>query len=1396
MGVNKNFVVKYGLEVGLSTDGLQYALLSDFATRNVGIGTSVPKYKLHVSGGIGATFLNVTGISSVVDIRGTRLNYSGIGTIATFNATNAYVNTGVTTTLSGVALNYSGISTVQLCSGDNVVYRQGYINVGVVTNLRGTNVEYTGIATFNQTYINIGVSTDHFTFREYTQTGIVTTLTGTNLNYSGFSTFSATTGPLVVGNGGTTGNNNQVLMVTGIRSEVYLGGYVGIGTTNTGDRSPLHIKSNPNSSTSQSVLISPTDGTNASLLELANASSGAIFIGRQNSSGNSDLISNMSPYANVIGVNTNTPLLFVSDSVYRGRLDSAGNFLIGVGNTTGTVGQLLQIGSATTAYGAYISGNTGIGTTIVANNVILDIQGVGSTSGIRNRSGNYYGQIGNVGFNAFYGGESANTGAGISLHGSSHATQPDVTIFTNRASIENARIDFNGNVLIGVARSTGVLNQPLQIGSATTAKGAYISGNVGIGTSIPSSKLSVVQTSDQSTSETATHALAVRSGLADRTLYMGYDDGVDGAYINVAKTGSTQPLFVQTRNISSANAVVGIATTIVTGTLSQNLQVRGGAFISTNTGIGTTNPFSLLHVMGNAIVTGVTTVGVLQASSEAYPGVAQTNGYTNSFFGRGWALAPGANNSFYRIASLPPSSSGINSTFDHLVIEGSLGGWGRDNLTPFKVVFSNRDEFDYKYESYGGIRTDVRILGIRTNSSQFSNKGDAIDIWVQHDRATPTKLTYNITNSVQAVVYSNPTSQTNLGLGTAVFDSAGISSSTFPRYIIDELDRVGIGSTNTSSRLTVFGDLLLTGTGIGTIPTIRTNNLGVNVAVATDFYAQRIFANTGIVTTIGITTANITNQFVTNTSYINTGIITTATVTTVTGTNLNYTGLGTVAAIRGTNLNYTGIGTIATLDGTTADFNTLSSNTGIVTTIGITTANITNAYVQTGYVNLGIITAIQGTNINVGGITTSNSYNIGANQVISSTRQLQNIASVDTTTNNTILAIIGGGSVSGTTVAGVATFSNGPVLIGTGTSTGTVEQRLQVIGGAYVSTNLGLANTNPAARLHVVPASAGVAGLFSGTTSVDMIRITQLGTGNALVVEDEANPDTTPFVVSASGALGIGTNNPQDALHLQGIMRFDRFVTPQDHVLMRFFRATTEKARIGLLGADDAVYFNATNTDTANHLVIKSNGNVGLGISLPTQRLDVQGGVRVVGVVTATTFSGSGANLNSIPNGALTNSTISGIALGSNLGTLTINSTYLTGTSYNGSAAVTLNINATPASTASFIVARDSGGGFNAGIITCTDLNSTSDANLKTNIQPISNALDIATKLEGVKFEWKDTNKPSIGVIAQQIEEVLPELVSTAENKTVNYNGIIGVLIEAIKELKAEVDELKSNLNK
>jgi hypothetical protein len=101
----------------------------------------------------------------------------------------------------------------------------------------------------------------------------------------------------------------------------------------------------------------------------------------------------------------------------------------------------------------------------------------------------------------------------------------------------------------------------------------------------------------------------------------------------------------------------------------------------------------------------------------------------------------------------------------------------------------------------------------------------------------------------------------------------------------------------------------------------------------------------------------------------------------------------------------------------------------------------------------------------------------------------------------------------------------------------------------------------------------------------------------------------------------------------------------------------------------------------------------------------------------------------------------------------------------------------------------------NVGVITATDFNSASDINLKENIKPLEDSLNKVLQLNGVSFDWKETQQPSVGVIAQELEKVFPELVRTGENKSVNYNGLIGVLIEAVKEQQKQIEELKKQIN-
>ncbi len=100
------------------------------------------------------------------------------------------------------------------------------------------------------------------------------------------------------------------------------------------------------------------------------------------------------------------------------------------------------------------------------------------------------------------------------------------------------------------------------------------------------------------------------------------------------------------------------------------------------------------------------------------------------------------------------------------------------------------------------------------------------------------------------------------------------------------------------------------------------------------------------------------------------------------------------------------------------------------------------------------------------------------------------------------------------------------------------------------------------------------------------------------------------------------------------------------------------------------------------------------------------------------------------------------------------------------------------------------------GTLSSTNFNSLSDESLKENIKPINNSIDIVNQIDGVEFTWKDTGIKSYGVIAQEIEKIIPELVDGEDQKTVNYSGIIAFLINSIKELDARVKELENNINK
>jgi len=390
---------------------------------------------------------------------------------------------------------------------------------------------------------------------------------------------------------------------------------------------------------------------------------------------------------------------------------------------------------------------------------------------------------------------------------------------------------------------------------------------------------------------------------------------------------------------------------------------------------------------------------------------------------------------------------------------------------------------------------------------------------------------------------------------------------------------------------------------------------------------------------------------------------------------------------------------------------------------------------------------------------------------------------IGTTNPTSKLTVIGDTNISGV-VSATGYYLNGNPLVDAALQTWDISGS-----NIYRSTgNVGIGTTIPVSKLQVIGninSTTYTSTVSTGTAPFTVSSTTQVSNLNASLLAGKTPP---------TGDL-VGTSDEQTLTN-------KTLTNPKISSIVNGTFTSTLPTVNGTL-----VSTGSTGVVTSNMIADLNivNADVAVGAAITYGKLSLSNSILASDVVTGAGITYGKLNLTGfitnsdiatnagISTGKLSAYTISGIPLGSNLSTLTFG-TYLTGTSYNGSTGVTIATNATNANTPSTIVARDGSGNFTAGTITCTDLNSTSDIDLKKDIKTLQNSLSVISQLRGVNFAWKSNDKQSIGVIAQELEEVLPQLVSTSDNKSVNYNGLIGVLIEAVKELSAEVEELKKKV--
>jgi hypothetical protein len=807
----------------------------------------------------------------------------------------------------------------------------------------------------------------------------------------------------------------------------------------------------------------------------------------------------------------------------------------------------------------------------------------------------------------------------------------------------------------GIITSTGGFIGNLT-GTATTATNLSDAANITTGT-INSARLTGIYNINIS-GNAATATYASNAGIATYASNAGIATYATNAGIATATYASNAGIATYASNAGIATYATnaGIATYATNAGISTFSGYASNAGIATyadNAGIATyaSNAGIATYASNAGIATYATNAGIATYASNAGIATYATNAGISTFSGYSNVAGIATYASNAGIATYA-TNAGIATYASNAGIATYATNAGIATYASNAGIATYADNAGIAtYASNAGIATYASNAGIATYAS---NAGISTSVIGGIGSIAQLQVTGISTFTNGPVLIGAATSTGTASQRLQVTGGAYVSSN------------LGIGTTNPRGSLQVGTAITMYGsTGIisatryygdGTNLTGILNNTISPSSASTSQFIGFSSVSSGVNTSIGVS-----STFVFIPSSGNLGIGTTNPQGSLqVGTAITmYGSTGIISARRyyGDGTNLTGIlnNTISPSSASTSQFIGFSSvSSGVNTSIGVSS---TFVFIPSSG-NLGIGTTNPTSKLWVNG----DGYFVGvltANRIYS-----------------TVYGEFTGGSISGTnivgtalSITGISTFTNGPVLIGAATSTGTAGQVLQVTGSAYVSDSVGIGTTNPSQSLHVQGNVRITGGLYDSNNNVGTAGSVLSSTGSGI-----------SWIAAASGGgIAISTNTTNQ----------NQFLT----------YATGTGSTTGLGVTTTGLVFNP------------SSGNLGIGTTNPTSKLYVVGNAYITGVTTS------------------------------------------------------------------------------------TDFDSLSDINLKTNINQIANPLEKVMQIRGVTFNWKDGNRNSAGVIAQEIEKILPELVHGGETKTVNYNGLIGLLIECVKKQQEEIDELKRKVN-
>ena len=915
---------------------------------------------------------------------------------------------------------------------------------------------------------------------------------------------------------------------------------------------------------------------------------------------------------------------------------------------------------------------------------------------------------------------------------------------------------------------------------------------------------------------------------------IGYADITD-ASVGVATIGfaTVTDAFIGVATISELNvenSTVGILTitevSVGVLTVTTDIQVGGAATITGDLtiegNVNVTGDISYDEVTGKNInITGVGTIGQLGVGT--FTAVDASVGVASITFADITESVTG-------LATISSANIGVATITGDLTVEGSVNVTGDISY----------DEVSGRNLNITGVGT-INQLGVSTFSATDAVIGVATITTADIEDATvdfadiqdlrvggATTMVGDLTvqgsvNVTGDIVYDEVTGRNINISGVGTIAQLGVSTFSATDAVI------GVATITTADieDATVdFADVIDLAAGIATVTFLdaEDSNLGastITYANVTDLVAGVATITTADIEDAAVEFANITDAQV-GVATVGFATITDAFIGVLTATSGAFetltfgssgTGIGS-DSVTTENLDVTGIGTIQFLNAPD-----LNSGVATITNAIIGVATITGDLSIEGNVNVtGDISydEVTGKNINISGVGTISQLGVGTFTAIDATVGVATITLADITD-----------AAIGVATVGFATITDG--FIGFLTSTEAeietiTTQSLTVPDGGFVS-------------LPGIPVSGGSA-TFAELSVTGVSTFGGIATftsdvyvdGDLFVTGDQVFEGAAAVNLTVSGVL-TATNITSSGIQTFSDARIeDATIAFGDVTDLNVGVATIVDANIGVatittLDSTDATIGFVTATDmwvsgvlTAASFAGELTGNASSADQVKTQRTNANGAYYLTFVdgdnstaanedlntsILATINPSDGSivanKLTATSNFFLGLDEVTASATelnyldGSTPGTATAGNALVVDANRNldnlGVATIT-TLDSTTA-TIGFVTATDAF----IGVATVQDLNSLSDRRVKENIRIVENPLEKVEKINGVHFDFVNSGKKSMGVIAQEVEEVFPELIAGTFPKSVNYNGLIGVLVEAVKELKQQNDTLSARID-